>query len=80
MPRGDGMGPGRNCIGNQGRGRMNRGSGKGVAGREICGWFNASELAARSPRENEERLLREEADALLKRQEEVNKRLNELGL
>jgi hypothetical protein len=53
------MGPGRNCIGEQERGRRNRGSGKGVAGREICGWFNASELAARSPLENEEKLLRE---------------------
>jgi hypothetical protein len=74
------MGPGRNCIGEQERGRRNRGSGKGVAGREICGWFNASELAARSPLENEEKLLREEAAALLKRQQEVNHRLSELGL
>lgn len=89
MPRGNGAGPvgtgamtgrrGGNCAGGQGRGRMNRGAGKGPAGRGLCGWFAASELAGRSPEENEAMLLKAEADALLKRQEEVNKRLSELS-
>jgi hypothetical protein len=89
MPRGNGAGPGGtgamtgtrrgNCAGGQGKGRMNRGSGKGAAGRGRCGWFSASELARHSPEENEVILLKAEAVALLKRQEEVNERLSELG-
>lgn len=89
MPRGNGAGPSRtgattgrragNCAGGQGRGRMNRGYRRGAAGRGMCGWFSTSELAGHSPEENEEILLKAEADALLKRQEQVNKRLSELS-
>ena len=88
MPRGNGAGPSGtgamtgkragNCAGGQGKGRMNRGSSKGAAGRGICGWFSAAELAGHSPEENEATLLKAEADALLKRQEEINTRLSEL--
>ena len=88
MPRGIGAGPSGtgattgkgagNCAGRQGKDRMNRGSSKGAAGRGLCGWFNASELAGHSPEENEMILLKAEADTLLKRQEEINKRLSEL--
>ena len=67
------------CAGRQGKGRMNRGSSKGAAGRGLCGWFSATELAGHSPKENEAILLRAEADALLRRQEEINKRLSELA-
>lgn len=67
-----------NCAGGQGIGRMNRESGKGVVGSGMCGWFNASELAKHSPQENEGKLLREEAASLLKRQEEIKRRLSEL--
>ena len=87
MPRGNGAGPSGtgamtgkgagSCAGGQGKGRMNRGSSK-AAGRGMCGWFSAAELAGQSPEENEATLLKAEADALLKRQEEINKRLSEL--
>jgi hypothetical protein len=88
MPRGNGAGPNEtvtmtgkgagNCAGGPGRGRMNRGSSKGAAGRGLCGWFSASELAGHSPEDNEEALLKAESDALSKRQEEINQRLSEL--
>ena len=84
MPRGKGAGPGStgatsgNGAGGQGRGRMNRGAGRGAA-RGICGWFNASELSGHTSQENEARLLQAEAAALSKRQEDVSRRLSELG-
>ena len=88
MPRGNEAGPSGtgvmtgkragNCAGGQGKGRMNRGSSKGAAGHGMCGWFSAAELAGHSPEENEATLLKAEADALLKRQEEINTRLSEL--
>ena len=89
MSRGDGEGPqgmgaragkgAGTCSGGRGKGRMNRGSSRGVAGRGPCGWYDASELAGNSPRENEEKLLKAEVDALAKRQEEVSRRLIELS-
>ena len=88
MPRGNGAGPngigemtgrrGGNCAGGEGRGRMNRGSGKGAAPLGVCRWYSASELAGHAAEENEEILLKAEAGALLKRQDAVNKRLSEL--
>ena len=88
MPRGIGVGPceagamtgkgAGNCACGAGKGRMNKGSSKGAAGRGICGWFSASALAGHSPEENEAILLKVEAEALLKRQEEISKRLGEL--
>jgi hypothetical protein len=68
-----------NCAGGQGKGRMHRGSSEGAASRGMCGWFNAVELAGHSPEENEAILLKAEAEALLKRQDEINQRLNELS-
>lgn len=89
MSRGDGTGPrgigtltGRgagSCTGGQGRGRKQSGPGRGAGGRGLCGWFSASELAGRTPQENEERLMKEQIESLLKQQEEVHRRLSELG-
>lgn len=88
MPRGDGTGPrgtgamtGRgagNCAGGQNRGNIKRGSGRGAAGRGICNWFNASDLAGRSAQETESKLLTEQADALRRELNELDLRLNEL--
>lgn len=75
MQRGDGT---NSCVERQNRNRANNGSGKGVAGRGGCAWFNTSELAGHSARENESRLLREKANALKNQLDEVNRRLNEL--
>ena len=89
MPRGDGEGPqgmgagsgkgAGSCSGGRVNGRMNRGASRGAAARGLCGWFEAAELAGHSPRENEEKLLKAEADALAKRQEDISRRLNELS-
>jgi hypothetical protein len=68
-----------NCAAGQNRGKLKSGSGRGAGGRGMCGWFNASELAKHSPLENEENLLREQADVLRKQQDEVHRRLRELG-
>jgi hypothetical protein len=88
MPRKDGTGPnamgamtGRgagNCVGGQNRGNVKNGSGRGINGRGLCGWFKTSELVEHSPEENEEKILREQADALKKKLDEVNKDLSEL--
>jgi hypothetical protein len=75
MGAGIGQGTG-SCSGGRGNGRMNRGTSRGAAARGLCGWFEASELAGHSPRENEVKLLKAEADALAKRQEDVNRRLS----
>jgi len=87
MPRGDGTGPGGTsitagrgngrCAGHRGNAPMKSASGRGVA-RGLCGWFSATELSGGSARENEEKVLKAQAEALLKRQEEVNQRLSEL--
>ena len=88
MPRGDGTGPramgamtGRragNCVGGQNRGMVKSGSGRGGAGRRMCNWFNASDLAGRSAQETENNLLMEQADALKRELDEMDSRLNEL--
>lgn len=87
MPRGDGTGPGGTsitagrgngrCAGHRGKNPMKSASGRGAA-RGLCGWFSATELSGGSARENEEKVLKAQAEALLKRQEEVNRRLSEL--
>ena len=70
-----------NCAGGHGRGQVQTGSGRGGAGRVRCGWFNAAELATHSPQENEANLLRQpqQAAALSKQQDEIQRRLSELG-
>lgn len=88
MPRGDGTGPrgvgtmtGRGagkCIGSQNRGKVKNGSGNGAAGRGICNWFNASDLAGKPAQETESRLLMEQADALRRQLDEIDSRLNSL--
>lgn len=88
MPRRDGTGPnatgamtGRgagNCVGGQNRGNVKSASGRGANGRGLCGWFKTSELVEHSPVENEEKILREQADALKKKLDEINKDLSEL--
>lgn len=88
MPRGDGTGSnamgamtGRRagkCVGGQNRGTVKNGSGRSAAGRGVCGWFKASELVGYSAQENEERILREQADALKKKLDEVNKHLSDM--
>lgn len=83
MPRGDGTGPkamgsmtGRGA-GNCGGGKKN-GSGRGAAGRGMCNWFNASDLADRSAQDAESKLLMEQADALRRELDELDSRLNGL--
>lgn len=88
MPRGDGTGPramgamtGRragNCAGGQNRDKVNGGSGRRGAGRGMCSWFNASDLAGRSAQETENNLLMEQADTLRKELDELDSRLDEL--
>lgn len=88
MPRGDGTGPkamgsmtGRgagNCAGGQARGGKKNDSGRGAAGRGMCNWFNASDLADRSAQDAESKLLMEQADALRRELDELDSRLNGL--
>lgn len=88
MPRGDGTGPaatgamtGRGagrCGGGQNGGKAKSGSGCDAIGRVMCNWFNASDLANRSPKENEGKLLTEQANVLKKQLDVVNRRLSEL--
>jgi len=87
MPRGDGTGRATGamsgggagqCVGRQKRDQAKSGSGGNAIGRVICNWFNASDLASRSPKENEGKLLAERAEVLKKQLDAVNKRLNEL--
>ena len=61
-----------------------RGAGRG-AGRGMCRWltgfrrwFSASELAAGTPVENEEKVLRDQAAVLKKQLDEIDSRLNNL--
>jgi len=89
MPRRDGTGlramgsmTGRGagkCVGGQNGGRSDSGLGLDNIGRIMCNWFNASDLAGRSPKENEGKLLTEQASVLKKQLDDVNRRLSELG-
>jgi hypothetical protein len=72
-----GMGAGC-CNSGQSRNRAINSTGKGAGDHVRCGWFNAADLAGRTPQENEEKLLRDEADTLRKQLDEVGRRLNEL--
>lgn len=88
MPRGDGTGPrakgtmtGRgagNCVGGRNGGQAKIGSGRGGVGRGMCNWFNASDLAGRSAQETENKLLKEQADALRRKLDELDNRMSEL--
>ncbi|MDO9308946.1 MAG: DUF5320 domain-containing protein, partial [Deltaproteobacteria bacterium] len=88
MPRGDGTGPkamgsmtGRgagNCAGSRNRGNARDASGRGTAGRGMCNWFKASDLADNSALETENRLLMQQADALRRELDEIDGRLKEL--
>jgi len=73
MPRGDGTGRATgtmtgwgagNCNGHQKRGQAKLGAGGNAIGRVMCNWFNASDLASRSPMGNEGKLLTEQAEVL----------------
>jgi len=80
-PRGMGAMTGRgagNCSGGQNRGTVKIGFGRSAAGRGLCGWFKTSELAGHSPQENEKNILREQAAALEKKLDEVNKNLSDM--
>jgi hypothetical protein len=66
------------CNSGQSRNRATNATGRGAGSHGRCEWFNASELAGRTPKENEEKLLRDEADTLRKQLDEVGRRLNEL--
>lgn len=82
MPRSDGSMTGRwvgSCTGGQHRNKAKSSPGRGTAGRVMCNWFNASDLAGHPAQETESRLLREQADVLRRELDEVNKRLSELG-
>ena len=64
-----------NCAGGQNRSGAKTVSGKNAAGRGQCGWFNASELASRPAEETENRLLKEQADALRRQLDEIESKV-----
>jgi len=64
--------------GGQRRNKTRNATGKDVGGHGRCGWFNAADLAGRTPQENEEKQLRVEAASLSKQLDEVGRRLDEL--